>query len=186
MGATATAFRRRAQVQLLPPQFTYFNFIKYSVGNDPLVTVEPLNQLGAGKFLITLRVRGLRKARALAALLLPRKVIGSIQLTVQVRTMEGRLVKPLRCAFTPSGIVKLCQTAFRTNALFRFAASRRFFGLVVVYPVFKARIIQFFNDDLSDYYGNYNNIAAFVFREVMRPTIGRTPVSASTVRLGRS
>lgn len=148
--------------------------------------VEPLEQLPSGDFLITLRVRGLRKARALAALLLPKKAIGTVQLKVQVRTMQGTLVKPLRRAFTPSGIVKLCQTAFRTNALFRFAATRKFFGLEIVYPVFKARIIQFGNDDLSDYYGNYNNAAAFVFREVMRPRIGRTPVSASTVKLDRT
>lgn len=182
----AAVLQNKAQVQLVPPQFTYFNLIKYSIGNDPLVTVEPLQQLASGNFLITLRVRGLRKARALATLLLPKKSIGTVQLTVQVRTTQGTLVKPLRCKFTPSGIVKLCQTAFRTNALFQFAATRKFFGLEVVYPVFKARIIQFPNDDLSDYYGNYNNIAAFVFREVLRPMIGHTPVSASTVKLSRS
>jgi hypothetical protein len=181
-----TAVRNKAQVQLSPPQFTYFNLIKSSIGNDPLVTVEPLEILPSGNFLITLRVRGLHKARALATLIVPSRAIGGVRLTVQVRTTQGTLVKPLRCIFTPEQIVKLYQTAFRTNRLFLFAAIRQFFAQRYVYPVFRARIIQFFNDDLSDYYGNYNNIAAFVFRDVLRPTVSRTSVRFSTARLNRT
>lgn len=177
------ALRNKAQVQLSPPQFEYFNLIKHSIGNDPLVTVDPLEQLPSGDFLITLRVRGLRKARPLATLLVASVAVGAVRLRVQVRTTGGTLVQPSRRAFTPSQIVKLYQTALRTNNLFRFASIIQIFGRAAVYPVFRARIIQFPNDDLSDFYRNYNNVAAFVFRDVLRRTISRTSIRCSTAQL---
>jgi hypothetical protein len=38
-------------------------------------------------------------------------------------------------------------------------------GLVV--PVFKPSVVQFFNDDLSDYYGNFNQVASAIYRQVL-------------------
>ncbi|GMK40185.1 hypothetical protein PCCS19_32400 [Paenibacillus sp. CCS19] len=178
-----TSLRNKAQVQLSPPQFEYFNLIKHSIGKDPLVTVAPLEQLPSGDFLITLRAQGLRKARALATLLVASVAVGAVRLHVQVRTAGGALVKPIRRTFTPAQIVKLYQTALRTNKLFRFAAIVQIFGRAAVYPVFSARIIQFPNDDLSDFYLNYNNVAAFVFRDVLRRTISRTSIRCSTAQI---
>ncbi|MBD3922510.1 hypothetical protein H8B09_27400 [Paenibacillus sp. PR3] len=177
------ATRNKAQVHLSPPQLEYFNLIKHSVGNDPLVTVEPLEQLPSGDFLIALRVRGLRKARALATLLVASVAVGAVRLHVKVRTTGGTLVKPIRRTFTPAQIVGLYQTALRTNKLFLSVKVVRFFGKAAIYPVFRARIIQFFNDDLSDFYRNYNNVAAFVFRDVLRRTISRTSIRCSTAQL---
>ena len=37
----------------------------------------------------------------------------------------------------------------------------------VVYAIFKKEVIQFFNDDISDFYCNYNEVAAKVFNEVL-------------------
>jgi hypothetical protein len=54
------------------------------------------------------------------------------------------------------------------------------FGNTFVYPVFKVRVVQFFNDDLSDFFSNYNNVAAFVFKDVLRNTISGTPIQFST------
>ncbi|MFC5467372.1 hypothetical protein ACFPPD_01495 [Cohnella suwonensis] len=47
---------------------------------------------------------------------------------------------------------------------------RAIFGVTYFYPVFKVRVVQFGNDDLSDFYGNYNNVTAIVFREVLHRT----------------
>ncbi|RNB79920.1 hypothetical protein EDM59_26330 [Brevibacillus nitrificans] len=74
--------RRRAQIRLSPPEFTYLNEIKFSIGNDPLVQVEPLRQLPSGGFLITIRVQGMQKARALATLIIATKQIGSLRIQV--------------------------------------------------------------------------------------------------------
>jgi hypothetical protein len=174
--------RKKSGLQLSPPQFTYFNEVKFSVGNDPLVRVDPLREVSEGVFEITLHVRGFQKAKALATLLVLNKTIGSIRIRVIVRTTQGTVVEPIRRALTPQEIARLFTIAFRTNRLFDFAATRMIFGRTHVFPVFKVRIIQFFNDDLSDFFRNFNNVAAFVFRDVLRNTISGTPIDFSTAQ----
>jgi hypothetical protein len=83
---------------------------------------------------------------------------------------------------TPREIAALYQTAFRTNRLFNFAVVRASISFTAVYPVFKAQVIQFFNDDLSDLFNNFNQVAAFVFRDVLRNRINQTPILFSTAR----
>ncbi|MFC5468952.1 hypothetical protein ACFPPD_09475 [Cohnella suwonensis] len=46
--------------------------------------------------------------------------------------------------------------------------------------MFKVRVVQFFNDDLSDFYSNYNNVAASVFRDVLRNMVSGTVIQFST------
>ncbi|MFJ9498166.1 hypothetical protein [Brevibacillus centrosporus] len=174
--------RRRAQIRLSPPEFTYFNEIKFSIGNDPLVQVEPLRQLAGGDFLITIRVQGLQKARALATLIVQTKQIGNLRIQVRVVTSEGNRVQPITRALSPREIAALYQIAFRTNRLFNFAVSRASLSFTAVYPVFKAQVIQFFNDDISDLFNNFNQVAAFVFRDVLRNRINQTPILFSTAR----
>ncbi|ULL13058.1 hypothetical protein DVH26_00345 [Paenibacillus sp. H1-7] len=176
---------KQARVALSPPEATYYNEIKYSVGNDPLVRVAPLCTTENGSFIITLRVRGLQKAQALATLLVLNKTFGSTRVKVKVKTFQGRVAEPIRAALKPREIARLYRTAFRTNRLFNFAATRAVFGITYVYPVFKAKVIQFYNDDLSDFYGNYNNAAAFAFRDVLRNTIQGTTVQFSTALVKR-
>ncbi|WP_301170138.1 hypothetical protein [Brevibacillus nitrificans] len=174
--------RRRAQIRLSPPEFTYFNEIRFSIGNDPLVQVEPLRQLSGGDFLITIRVQGMQKARALATLIIATKQIGNLRIQVRVVTSEGNRVQPITRALTPREIAALYQTAFRTNRLFNFAVARATISFTAVYPVFKARVIQFFNDDISDLFNNFNQVAAFVFRDVLRNRINQTRILFSTAR----
>lgn len=176
------ASRKKVRISLSPPEVTYFNEIKFSVGKDPLVRVDPLIELPGGIFVVTLRVRGLRKAQALATLLVLKKTIGNIQVQVRVRTSSGALVKPIQRTLSPREIAELYRAAFQTNLLFKFAATRTIFGTTFVYPVFKVRVVQFFNDDLSDFYSNYNNVAAFVFRDVLRNRINNTTIQFSTAR----
>ncbi|MWC29351.1 hypothetical protein [Paenibacillus sp. MMS18-CY102] len=173
--------RKGIQVSVSPPQFTYFREVSFSVGNDPLVRVDPLREIAPGVFLITLHVQGLSKAKALATLLTRTKTFGMIRILVRVRN-AGKLVKPLTCKLSPNQIVALYRTAYKSNRYFSFVTVHTAFGVTYVYPVYKLRIIQFFNDDLSDLYANYNNVAAFVFRNVSRTIISGKSIQFSTVR----
>jgi hypothetical protein len=101
---------------------------------------------------------------------------------VRVRNFQGNLVKPIQRRLSPREIAKLYRIAFRTNLLFSFVAVRTIFGHTFVYPVFKAKVVQFFNDDLSDFFSNYNKVAAFVFRDVLRNAINGTTIQFSTAR----
>ncbi|WP_409342512.1 hypothetical protein [Paenibacillus sp. MBLB4367] len=173
--------KRKARVQLSPPQNIYFSKVLFSVGNDLHVQVDPLRQLADGSFLITVHVKGTQKARALATLLVLRKQIGGIIIRVQVRNQSGKLVCPIKRSLTPAEIAALYQIAFRTNRLFVFAAVRRL-PFTGVFPVFKAKVVQFFADNLADLFRNLNEVAAFVFRDVLKQTIGQTPIQFSTAQ----
>ncbi|CAM3339343.1 hypothetical protein PALU110988_17130 [Paenibacillus lupini] len=170
---------KKAKISLSPPEFTYFNEIKYSIGKDPLVRIGPLADLGDGQFEVTLYVKGLKKAKALATLIAPDKVIGGINIHVKV-VNNGKVVSPIERELSPQEIAALYRIAFRTNRFFHFVTLRSIFGNTFVYPVFRIRVIQFFNDDLSDFYGNYNNVAALVFRNVLRTVIDDIPIQLST------
>lgn len=172
--------RKEVRVSLAPPEITYFNEIKHSVGVDPLVSVGPLRQVSGSGFSVTLTVKGLRKAKALATLLILNKTLDNLRIRVRVRTSEGQSVSPITGSLTPLQLAKLYRTAFRSNKLFCFVSTRAIFAKIYVYPVFKLRIVQFPNDDLSDFYLNYNNVAAFVFRDVLRNSISRTSIQFST------
>lgn len=173
------SMNKKARISLSPPEFTYFNEIKYSVGKDPLVRVSPLQDHGDGQFQIVLHVKGFKKAKALATLIVPEKVIGEISIKVKVMS-SGKQVSPISRSLTAKELAALHRIAFRTNRFFRFVALRTIFGTTFVYPVFKIRVVQFFNDDLSDFYGNYNHVAAFVFRNVLHNEINGIPIPFST------
>ncbi|WP_088832129.1 hypothetical protein [Paenibacillus tyrfis] len=173
--------RQKSGVQLSPPQNIYFSKILNSVGNDPLVQVNPLRQVSSNRFLITVRVRGNRKARALATLLVLNKRIGNILIQVRILNSKGDLIRPIRRSFNRFEIARLYRIAFRTNRLFSFAVSRTL-PVRAVFPVFKAKVVQFFADNLADLFRNLNEVAAFVFRDVLKQKFKNIAINFSTVQ----
>ncbi|WP_409296970.1 hypothetical protein V1498_03735 [Peribacillus sp. SCS-26] len=136
--------------QLSPPQFMYFNELKYSVGRDPLVDVGDIQEVSEGVYLIPVKVQGRRKAEALAAILNPQKELGNIIVNVQVKYRSQAVIPP-EGIDTPREVEWLFDTALRSNRYYKFTEAREVLpGLTGIFPVFTKRVIQFFNDDLSD------------------------------------
>ncbi|SFS89673.1 hypothetical protein [Marininema halotolerans] len=176
--------KKSARIQLSPPQVTYRNELAATVGQDPNVRVGELEQKGE-ILLITIRVKGFQKAQALATLLNLEKQFGNIVIQIRVVTAKGQRVSPITRKLNTADISLLYNLGLLTNTLFRFATFKKVDpgGLEVVFPVFNASVVQFFNDDLSDLYGNFNGVAAFVFRDVMRNTIQETLINFSTMQI---
>ena len=167
------------QVKLSPPQYTYSNFIKHSIGNDPCVRVLDLQETPHGDYLQIINVDERRKAAALATILKRRKTFGNVKIRIEVRHC-GRVVEPVT---EIRSILRLFEAALDTNRWFEFVESKQvFFGLKPIFPVFKKDVIQFFNDDLSDLYANFNGVVADVFREVLREKIGEDDINPSTAK----
>lgn len=167
--------------QLSSPVFTYFNELKYSVGNDPGVTVNNLIELplDAG-FLILIIVKNRKKAQALATILNLLKQFGNINIFVVV-IYEGEAIEPIEEQLSPEEIQQLYKTALNTNRYFKTAEVAPFSpDTDSVFPVFSKSVIQFFNDDISDLFQNFNEVAAHVFRDVLKTTIDGTPINPST------
>lgn len=167
--------------QLSPPQFTYYNELKYSVGNDPAVTVTNIIELplNAG-YLVPILVRNRKKAQALATILIAQKEIGNINVYTAVIN-DGQVVDPIEGTLTAKEIQELFETALDSNRYFKFAVVEPFTpGTFSVFPVFLKSVIQFYNDDLSDLYKNFNEVAANVFRDILKEDINGTSINPST------
>lgn len=168
--------------KLSPPWYTLWNEINASIGNDPDVTVKPLDTQQS-PFIVPVQVGSHEKAEAIASILDLRHIIGNITVDVEIRDQTGTIVSP-KVPQTTEELAKMMETALGGNGWFSEVIARPIYpqGPEVIYPVFKKEVIQFFNDDLSDVYSNYNNVAAFVFKDVLNGAPGGFSVYCSTAK----
>ncbi|SDY78238.1 hypothetical protein [Thermoactinomyces sp. DSM 45892] len=171
------------QIALSPPWITFANLVQNTVGADPNVRVRNLRANGSN-YILPIVVRNLGRARAIATLIQNNVQFGGTTVTIQIQTNNGQTVTPnSTIAITPQQIARLYRRAFSTNNLFSLVRVRSTtppLGPVAVFPIFEPEIVQFPNDDLSDYYNNYNNVAAFAFQAVLLNTINNIPINFST------
>jgi hypothetical protein len=163
-----------------PPWITLWNAINASVGNDAAVTVSALDK-SILPYVVPIKVRSKRRAIALASLMKLRHDFGNVAVIIVVKDGAGNVPTPVvpRSASELAGLVS---TAFRSNGWFRGVAVRDLMGRKRVFQIFAKRVIQFHNDDLSDLYGNYNNVAASVFADVLLSRPGGFRLMCSTAK----
>jgi len=169
-------------VRLSPPPYTYFNYLKYAIGNDPCLEVLGMQEKEGGDYLIQIEVQGRAKAHALAAIVELHKEIGNENVYIEVLN-KGKVVKPQEDYETTEDFIELFECALCSNHYFKRATYVEWIsGRPIVFLIFKKEVIQFFNDDLSDYYNNFNGVAADVFREVLKPVVHEIGVNPSTAK----
>ncbi|EEM86481.1 MULTISPECIES: hypothetical protein [Bacillus cereus group] len=169
------------QPQLSPPWITYFNELRNSIGADPTVTVGPLIPTD-GNFIILVQTTDFEKAVALATLLKPTVQFGNVNVTTVVSVIGDGIVNPIPCPLDAFEIAHFFQVALENNLYFEQVVVQPQFpgGSNVVFPVFSAEVIQFFNDDISNICETFTEVAAKVFRDVMNDTICGIPILFST------
>ena len=167
-------------VRLSPPPYTYFNFIKHSIGNDSCLEVLEMQVQEEGNYLIQIEVQDRRHARALAAILELHKNIGNENIYIEV-LHKGTIVEPQEDYKTMKDFIKMFETALCSNRYFNRATFiKSLAGYPIVFLIFKKEVIQFFNDDISDFFNNFNGVAADVFREVLKPAVHEIWINPST------
>jgi hypothetical protein len=168
--------------QLSPPWYTLWNEINSSIGNDPRVTVAPLDTSQA-PYLIVIQCEERRQAISLVSLLVLNYSFGGVEVEVIVKDSDGEIVQPVVPA-SAHELSKWVKRAFETNHWFIEVVTRSLFpvpgSFTAVYPVFEKSVIQFYNDDLSDLFYNYNQVVAFVFRDLLQSTPGGIMLNPST------
>lgn len=146
-----------AMAKLAPPWVTFANEMTQMFMYDSEVHVVYDND----NHEIKLYVDDAMKACALSELLTAAVVYGNITLKITVVPANGAFV-------APTG--NLYQVAFKNNNAFSFVKTvHGIFSNDLTYVVFKNRVVQYFNDDLSDVYGQcstlYQDIAKRIFKE---------------------
>ncbi|MGF2616195.1 hypothetical protein FZC84_00260 [Rossellomorea vietnamensis] len=168
-------------IQLSPPWITYFNELKFSIGEDPEVTVGPLIPVGS-TFIALVTVSDNQKAIALATLLKSSVEFGNITVNVVVVNGDQEIVNPLPCPLSPFTVAALMETALSGNPYFvEVVVKPQIPGEPdAVYPVFTPEVIQFFNDDISNLCNTFTGVAANVFADVLVESLCDVPILYST------
>jgi len=115
----------------------------------------------------------------LATILVTCKKIGKVNVFIEVMH-RGQVVKPDDKLKNVCSIINVFKKAFDTNYYFESVELRKVMSRNAVFPVFKKEVIQFFNDDLSDLYNNFNGVAASVFSEVLKLSYDDISIYPST------
>ena len=165
--------------KLSPPWFTFYNFVKHSIGNDTCVKVLDMKEVSDFEYIIPIKVWDLDKAIALATIMELHKNFGNINVCIKIY-FGGQVVKPKKAPENVEEMLEIFEDALDTNCYFQFVESVKIFAASIIFPVFKKSVIQFFNDDISDLFSNFNGVAAKVFIEVLKPKIGNFTINPST------
>lgn len=151
------------RLKLSPPWITYVSEVNALFQNDPDVNVVYDND----NLEVKLYVEKPYKAMAIDALLPDEVEFGNITLCVTVIPANGDMPT------VPEGTDNeaLFNEAFDGNPVYAFCkVVTGMFAFNTTYVVFKNRVVQFFNDNLNDIYGNvstlYQEIASDVFKDI--------------------
>lgn len=140
------------EFKLAPPWITYTNELKAMFRNDPEVNVVYNNDAKEVK----LYVEKQDKAEALMMLLPKTKEFGGVKLKVTVVPANGDIDKEA-----------IFRRAFEGNPAFSDAVTLTgVFNNPITFVVFNPEVVQFWNDNMGDAYGNWNGLMEDVARDV--------------------
>ncbi len=170
----------QAMAGLSPPRITLSNKVRDTLGRDPGVIVHDIVASVPGRYSIDVRVLDDNKSKALASIMRPVHTIGKEVVNIYFYDSHGNREKPVKLK-TLMEVKTAIKDALEENPLFERVEDKATFGnRPAIYVIFSKTVVQFWNDDLSDFYSNYNNVAAFVFLDLMLPRAGGIPINVST------
>lgn len=166
--------------QMPPPWYALWSKINGTVGNDPGVTVNPLDT-SQNPYIVPITVADNDQAVALASIMILNYNLGEVQVNVQIKNGAGVVVTPVTPT-SPDQLAGLVQTALAHNGWFVTIVKHPITmgGPDVIFPVFAKQVLQYPGDDWSDAYQNYNNVVAFTFRNVLQGAPGKQLLAPST------
>ena len=172
MTQTAPAVQQQQRVMLLPPWWTLQKKVAGTVGQDRGVQVEALKEVPGG-YLLPVVTASKETGIGLATILRGAFPFGNVMVKLQVQDPDGNAY-PARVIATADDLLAAVKEGLGTNALFveTFIGNQYPATYTQVVAVFTASVVQFWNDDLSDFYGNFNGVAADVFAEILTPDFG--------------
>ena len=183
----AVALTAKDGSALSPPEWLVYDYLYSSVGKTKGVTVQEPIEVG-DKWVINVVVGEQKKREALATLL-REKMEGDEEgyITIRVVDSNGNIQNPVPISGTIeeklAQLEDLVLDAFKKNSLFYKVITINPESVPLlggVYIIFKARVVQFYADDISDYYSNQNFVAAELFKMLLRDSISDVFIKPST------
>ena len=153
---------------LKAPWYTYQNKLKALFERDPDITVGDIYEPGDGEsdYAIDIEVRNHNKYEALDRTLKAELNFGNVTLNIVLYDMENS--EPEHPA------IELFTTIFRGNPIVRdIKEAKDFTDTKHCFIEFQPEVIQFYNDEIADYNGNWSGLAQDIAREVFEDGLRR-------------
>lgn len=147
--------------KLSPPWYVYHRKVQAMFGKDPEVHIKDMSDIGNGNYSYMILVSNKEKAKAIKTILPQNFKIGNVTITVTILGPDENDIES-----SNKSDVEIYETAFSGNPIFEKTIVRTIGSFEMCYCIFKKEVIQFWNDDLSDYYGNYNGLASEIAKEI--------------------
>lgn len=145
------------------PWQRFAKMLKALFERDPDITVGEICEDENEDYVVDIEVRNHEKFLALDRLLPGSKDFGMVTLRLALYDEENRAVDP----------AELFRTLFRGNPILREVITRPDpAGVAWNYVVFEPEVIQFFDDNLADYQGNWSGLAQDIAPEVFEGNAG--------------
>ena len=149
--------KQTGEVSLSSPWITAYKKLNALFDVDPDIDVLYDDE----KKTITLESTNTFKMMALEKILVPELKFGNITVKIECLVKNG----------ADENISALFKTAFNGNPHFSQVIDAQTPYGEQSYVLFKKEVLQFFNDDTSDYYGNWNGLSEDILREVVNENI---------------
>jgi len=170
-----------------PPQYTLWRKLVYSIGTDPEISVHDPDERN-NTTIIEVVVENSNRAPAVAGVLNEEYYFGGIQVKVNVTGPAGKAVTSPDVTQPGFSVRQMIEAALFANPYFHEIIPGRRPGEPdpVLTAVFYPKVIQLWNDDVSDYYGYAHHVAKDVFAEMMRGRYNDGTVLNTTTISGRT
>ena len=154
---------------LTPPWYTLRNKYNYTFGLDPAVTVLELD-VSREPYILTLVTNNKTKGMALRAMIPTQFPFGNVLVNTTVNNSNGDSWEPAKIEDVKD-LVAVIEAAFGGNPLYIDVKVREGpFHRTEVGIIITKSVVQFFNDDLSEWYNNFNGVTAEVIGELIKRT----------------
>jgi hypothetical protein len=154
-----------AAFALSPPWVIEQNRARATLGADACVTVHDLHPTGPSSFNLDIHVCSDAQARALAAFMSRTDDFGGTTVTIRVFDPFGHIEPQTPVPSNPREATELITAALGSNCYFV-----QVDGPSLVFQVnieLAKSVVQFPADNIGDFYGNLNEVAADSFAEIL-------------------
>lgn len=150
-----------AKVGLSAPWYTYHHMVVAMFGSDPEIKIRELGATGGGEYSFIIHVKTTAKAEALKRLVIQHVPMGNLTINITILGPDENKVDASNASSE-----EIINNAFSGNPIFVRTENVEVMMFKMLYCIFKKEVIQFFNDDLTDYKRNYSGLAHDIAYEI--------------------
>jgi len=162
----------KKNVKLSPSWTTVEKKIRALFNGDEDITIKPMKRLADGNLELSLEGPDACKMIALSSIMKTKYNFGNFNLNLVFKTTNGKEVGPIEVDEWYDDLYGVYEDAFcSTPAVIDVKEVQDITPADIVVIEFKKEVVQFFNDDLTDYYGNWNGLYTDIAKELLNDNL---------------